>query len=487
MDTVTVFTKPPQESVTPTVSAIPSVTRTLAVSATYLLSEDGRKASLLTGGDGKAVQQLTLQIPANRLHLVGVDPNGIARLKLRPRFQLDGEQRVVRIDAAPVYDAPPDIEELFREAARNHQLERAYVTERQATKLKRREADQDRRAIVAKAFLTDSTQRALAHPPPTPKRCVVIATDGRIVFDANIDSAPARDVPPEAHRRFRADLRARRERNLEGRAAQLAHHEEKKRFAAEWIAAHGTSEQRTRQAAGVLPIEEVIETMADDAFARLNDRPRYAHDGVTRLQAHVQQAGANADAIVTREELTVKSANVEKMTAAQWALVQECQALVPQATVLLRTHQLTWKRDSRVPAVVQFGLLVTKKAGPSAYDANMPYPSIDCRITLSGEKRVLVDRIAQRLEQLLGPNSVFYDAFYPGELAQPDLDTLLQNIYGQRSTLVVVVAGSDYQRKNWCGLEFRAIKQRIWAKEHRKVMIVRTDDGVVDGIFETDG
>jgi len=31
----------------------------------------------------------------------------------------------------------------------------------------------------------------------------------------------------------------------------------------------------------------------------------------------------------------------------------------------------------------------------------------------------------------LGPNSVSYDAFYPGELAQPDLDTLLQNIYGK--------------------------------------------------------
>jgi hypothetical protein len=111
----------------------------------------------------------------------------------------------------------------------------------------------------------------------------------------------------------------------------------------------------------------------------------------------------------------------------------------------------------------------------------------DVALSFPGEKRALVDRIAQRLEQLLGANSVFYDAFYPGELAQPDLDTLLQNIYGQRSTLIVVVAGSDYQRKNWCGLEFRAIKQRIWAKEHRKVMIVRTDDGVVDGIFETDG
>lgn len=111
----------------------------------------------------------------------------------------------------------------------------------------------------------------------------------------------------------------------------------------------------------------------------------------------------------------------------------------------------------------------------------------DVALSFPGEKRDLVAQIAQRLVQLLGPNSVFYDAFYPGELAQPDLDTLLQNIYGQRSTLVVVVAGADYQRKNWCGLEFRAIKQRIWATEHRKVMIVRTDDGVVDGVFETDG
>jgi hypothetical protein len=111
----------------------------------------------------------------------------------------------------------------------------------------------------------------------------------------------------------------------------------------------------------------------------------------------------------------------------------------------------------------------------------------DVALSFPGEKRDLVAQIAQRLEQLLGPNSVFYDAFYPGELAQPDLDTLLQNIYGQRSTLVVVVAGADYQRKNWCGLEFRAIKQRISAREHRKVMIVRTDDGVVDGIFQTDG
>src|SRR5438552_11963445 len=115
MDTVTAFARR-QESVAPVATATVDANRTLAVTATYLLSEEGRKASLLAGGDGRAVQELTVQVPTNRLHLVSVDANGVARLKLRPRYEMDGEQRVVRIDAAPIYEAPPDIEDLFREA-----------------------------------------------------------------------------------------------------------------------------------------------------------------------------------------------------------------------------------------------------------------------------------------------------------------------------------------------------------------------------------
>src|SRR5262249_58009662 len=135
---------------------------------------------------------------------------------------------------------PPDIEELFREAARNHQLERAYQAERQAAKIKRREADHERRADIAKAFLSDPTRRALAHPTPSTRQCVIETAEGRVFFDAETDLAPARDVPPEAHRRFRSDLRSKRLQNLKTRAEQLAQHEEKKRFAASWIADHGT-------------------------------------------------------------------------------------------------------------------------------------------------------------------------------------------------------------------------------------------------------
>lgn len=64
-------------------------TQSLAVAATYRLSEDGRKLSLLAGGDGREIQQITVAVPTHRMHLVTVDADGCARLKLQPRFSLN--------------------------------------------------------------------------------------------------------------------------------------------------------------------------------------------------------------------------------------------------------------------------------------------------------------------------------------------------------------------------------------------------------------
>lgn len=101
METVTRFAERQAGSVSVVSTPGPEVAHTLSVTASYMLSEDGRKASLLSGGDGHAVQQIALHVPANRLHLVSVDKQGVARLKLRPRFERDGERGIVRIDAAP--------------------------------------------------------------------------------------------------------------------------------------------------------------------------------------------------------------------------------------------------------------------------------------------------------------------------------------------------------------------------------------------------
>ena len=364
METVTRFTERQTGSVSVMPTPTPEVARTLSVTASYLLSEDGRKASLLAGGDGRAVQQITLQVPANRLHLVSVDKQGVARLKLRPRFEVADDRGIVRIDAAPIYDAPPTLEDLYRAAAKNHELESAYYAQRTAERSKRRDTDRELRGSVAEAFLADKGQRAVPHPPPSPKRCYIVTERGRLLFDVATDQGLAKDVPPEANRRFRADLRAKEERNRQERAAQLALHEDKKRFIAEWIALNGTEEQKARQAAGVLPIDEAIEAIADQIFASCGHRPRYVHDGAQRLREHLAQFPEHVGKSVAPGDVIVRSEHAKMATAEQWAVVQELQTRLPNANVVLRTHRVSFKQDATVPAIVCRGVLVTIKHGP---------------------------------------------------------------------------------------------------------------------------
>jgi len=110
----------------------------------------------------------------------------------------------------------------------------------------------------------------------------------------------------------------------------------------------------------------------------------------------------------------------------------------------------------------------------------------DVALSFPGEVRPLVEKIVHELEKRLGPNRYFYDNNYVSQLAQPSLDVLLQGIYS-RAKLDVVFLSADYQRKDWCGVEFRAIKDIIFARENTRIMFIKTDDGSVDGVFRTDG
>lgn len=338
--------------------------QTLSVTVTYDLSEAGRKASLLSGGDGRGRQQFTTPVAISRLHLVDVDTAGVARLKLRPRFELGANERVVRHDAFPTYDAPPTVEDLFRDAARNHELERLFQAQRNTWRSRRREADQDRRSQAAREFLSSPEQRAMVHPAPSPSRCFLATPNGRVMFDVTSDVGPAREVPAEAHRRFRVDLAARRQRNLTQRADQLALHEQKTAAAREWIALRGSAEQQARSAAGVLPLDEVIAAMTDEAFQAVAELPRYEMDGSERLQGHLRDTLGDPNVIVAPADLMVKSADASGATAGQWAVIKRLQSALPDATVKLREHRLSSRRYERPHELVIFGALATRRVGP---------------------------------------------------------------------------------------------------------------------------
>jgi len=337
--------------------------RTLNVIATYRLSEEGRKLSLISGGDGRAVQQLTIAVPASRLHLVSVNADGVAMLRLSPQYRMNASLGIVRNDAPPMYDAPPSVEELFKDAARNHQLERAYNVERSQSHDKVRETQFEAHQKLAERFLSTPEMRALRHPKPTVRQCYVNVNGRPVLFDAKQHRDLARQVPAEAYRRFMEDERASHERGVEIFSREAALHDERVRFISEWVASRGTSDQRARHAAGMLPVKEVLEALADETFAMVR-QPYYTYDGVARMQRHLRRFSNYSRLEIAKRDVAVTTVRAETATEAHWALRQELEAAISDAKVTMRIHRLALKSDPTAPPLTQRGVLVFKNVGP---------------------------------------------------------------------------------------------------------------------------
>jgi hypothetical protein len=114
------------------------------------------------------------------------------------------------------------------------------------------------------------------------------------------------------------------------------------------------------------------------------------------------------------------------------------------------------------------------------------FPDRRFQVALSfpGEKRPFVEEVADKLRAR--GIDVFYDKYFEAELAVLDLDIRLQQIYHDYSDLLVVFVCEEYEKKDWCGLEFRAIRDLIKKKE-ADVLLMRFDDAPLPGIFSLDG
>ena len=119
----------------------------------------------------------------------------------------------------------------------------------------------------------------------------------------------------------------------------------------------------------------------------------------------------------------------------------------------------------------------------------MSTPTRRFRIALSfpGEHRPFVEQVAKHLSAAVGQDWVLYDQYYEAEFARVDLDTYLQGLYHDESELIAVFLCADYERKEWCGLEWRVVREMIKVKSSSRIMYLRLDDAPIEGLLSIDG
>ena len=141
-------------------------------------------------------------------------------------------------------------------------------------------------------------------------------------------------------------------------------------------------------------------------------------------------------------------------------------------------------RASASPAVLQ-----TAAVGAPSADAPPHGKRFSVAFSLAGEQQPYVDQVVKALRKLGGlpRSSIFYYKQFEAELSRINLDTRLQQIYGEDTELLVVCLSAAYAAKDWTGLEWRVVRDMIKRRRSDAIMLLRFDDTEIDGLFSTDG
>lgn len=233
-------------------------------------------------------------------------------------------------------------------------------------------------------------------------------------------------------------------------------------------------------------IAEKFGALDDAAIAELKRFPTiFAYEDFRGLDP---KFGLIREVTVRREQVRIE---YEIIPVAPFLTAADFEALTFELDIgkweMNRTHWAV--KDVNLPKELHSarGIMLPSWTQQAGRSVDITHHHFDVGLSFPGEVRELVEQVARELEARLGPNAYFYDNNYVSQLAQPSLDVLLQDIYRNRCKLIVVFIGGDYQRKDWCGVEFRAVRDILMARDNKRIMYVRVDDGDVDGVFRTDG
>jgi hypothetical protein len=143
--------------------------------------------------------------------------------------------------------------------------------------------------------------------------------------------------------------------------------------------------------------------------------------------------------------------------------------------------------DRTTMNVVPVGRIVRASRPAIGSPRGEPGKRFAVALSFPGELRPRVEAIAELLTPHLTRQRILYDRFHTAEFARPNLDVYLQRLYHDESELIVVFLCADYEKKQWCGLEARAIRDLLKKGRQDQIMIIRTDFAPVSGFFSLDG
>jgi hypothetical protein len=151
-----------------------------------------------------------------------------------------------------------------------------------------------------------------------------------------------------------------------------------------------------------------------------------------------------------------------------------------------RTHWAV-KDEDLFKRLYDAGLVDQKFINPVGKTGKLEELRFKVAFSFPGELREKVLEIVNLLKGYLPAGTIFYDDDFTAQLARPNLDNLLQTVYLKNSDLIVVFLSSDYEKKMWCGIEWRAIRGIINNKSDHAVMFIRSDDAEIPGVYTHDG
>ena len=105
--------------------------------------------------------------------------------------------------------------------------------------------------------------------------------------------------------------------------------------------------------------------------------------------------------------------------------------------------------------------------------------------SFAGEKRGFVEKVAAILATRFGKDYILYDKYHEAEFARHDLGINLPGLYFDQTELIVAVLCPNFEYKEWCGLEWRAIFSIIKEGRANQIMFTRfehTDSNALHGL-----